>query len=226
MIRNCLVLAIGLLLAACSASTPVDLTAHYVREGSDPVTIHAAANGDSRVEAGNRVFIRRDGVEYLVLRDAAGSYAAKLENAIAYEAERAAYKATPRVQPEYALGEGGQDNIGGFQGKLWYLHPKELPSLHSAEAVIAIDPTLEPMGKGLAMQTRYSVSVNAARLGGLGNFERAMIALFDKGPVLRFGTALRLQRLEKKPIPAESFALPVVLDRAALAARLAGAPAS
>lgn len=213
--------AAALLLAACSESKPVDLTAHFAREGSTPITVKAAANGDSRVEAGDRVFLRLGGKEYLVQKDAKGSYAVALDDAIAVLGATPPGQG-PRPQPGYSLGQGGQENIAGVQGKVWKVFPKDVPSLTNVDAVIANDPGLAPMGKGLAMQSRFTISVNSGPMGGLGNLEKALIELFDKGPVIRFGTALRLDGIEKKPVAASELLLPQpVLSREQFGQRVA-----
>ena len=109
-------------------------------------------------------------------------------------------------------------------GTVWKAHPREVPSLTSAEAVVSDDAALAPLGKGLALHARVAVRSNAATMGGFGNFARAMVALYEKGAVLRFGNVLRLERIDRAPLPPGEFAVPQpLLDRAALAARLGAA---
>ena len=213
-----------LLLAACSAAKPVDLTARYVREAPDgPILVKAAANGDARVEAGETVYLRKDGTDYVVLRDGQGSYAVRREDLLAVLAEGdSGLGPGPRAQPEYAVSPGAAETVAGVKGTVWKLHPKDVPSLATADAVIADDPSLANLGKALAMQASFAIARNSAGLGGPGNLEKAMIALFEKGAVLRFGSALRLERIDKSPIDASVFELPKpLLDRAALRQRVA-----
>lgn len=211
-----------LLLAACSPAKPEDMTARYARDGQPPLVAMSAANGDSRVLAGDTLFLRKGDREYVVLHDAAGTFSARIEDALAvFGEDRANMPAAPRVQPEYALTEGASETVAGVRGRLWKGHPREVPSLASFEGVVSSDPALAPLGRALAMQTRFAVLRNSADLGGPGNFEKAMIELFEKGAVLRFNRILTLERIDKAPIPAAMFALPEpLLGRDALRARL------
>ncbi|RYY23326.1 MAG: hypothetical protein EOP62_20460 [Sphingomonadales bacterium] len=215
-----------LLLSACSPAKPEDVTAHYAREGLPDLIAMSAANGDSRVAAGDTVFLRKGEAEYVVLHDAGGSFSAKIDDALAvFGEDQPASLGAPRVQPEYALTEDGSETVAGIKGAVWKGHPREVPSLASFEAVVSSDPALAPLGRALAMQTRFAVLRNSADLGGPGNFEKAMIELFEKGAVLRFNQILKLERFYKGPIPAEMFAVPEpLLSRDALRTRLRQPP--
>jgi hypothetical protein len=166
------------------------------------------------------LFLRKGDREYVVLHDAAGNFSATVEDALAVFGEDQA-PAAPRVQPEYALSAGGSETIAGVKGTLWKGHPREVPSLASFEGVVSSDPALGSLGRALAMQTRFAVLRNSAALGGPGNFEKAMLDLFAKGAVLRFNQVLKLERIDKAPLPPTMFALPEpLLGRDALRARL------
>lgn len=214
------------LLAACSGAKPADTTATYGREAPNgPVVVRAAANGDARVEAGENLFIRKSGADYVVLRDGQGAFSVRRDDLLAYFAELdKAANLFPggRVQPEYVMRAEGSETVAGQSGRVWKVHPSDIPSLPAAEAVISSDPALGPMGRALAMQTNFSILRNSGMSGGPGNLEKAMMALFDKGAVLRFGTALRLQRLYHAPIPPGMFDPPrPLLDAAGLRRRMA-----
>jgi hypothetical protein len=212
--------------SACSAARPEDVTARYARDGAPSLVVRAAANGDARVEAGETVFLRRGDADYVVLSDAAGRFSARIDDALAvFAADKTAIVPGPRAQPDYALSEGAAETVAGVKGRLWRGHPKEVPSLASFEGVVSTDPALAPLGRALAMQTRFAITRNSAIGGGVGKFEQAMLDLFAKGTVLRLNQALRLERIEKAPLDATLFDVPPpVLDRAALAARLARSP--
>lgn len=221
MIRICLVAGL-LTIAGCSRAAPEDMTARYAREGQPALVVMAAANGDSRVVAGDTVFLRRGDAEYVVLHDAAGTFSTRIDDALAvFGEDQPGFSAGPRAQPEYALTEGGREAVSGVRGLLWKGHPREVPSLTSFEGVVSTDPALAPLGRGLAMQTRFAITRNSAIGGGPGNFERAMLDLFGKGTILRFNTVLRLESIEKAPLPAALFAVPdPLLGRDALRTRL------
>lgn len=208
-------------LTACGAAAPEDVTATYARPQGTPIVVKAAANGNARAEAGDYVFIRRDGADHVVLRDAKGLFAAREDDLLALYRE-AAVAAGPRVQPEYAIRENGSETIAGYTGAVWQVHPKDVPSLAAVDMVVTNDASLEGVGRGLAMQTRMLITRNSAMSGGLGNLEKRMIELFDKGAVLRLSSALKLERVDKGPIAPGEFELPKpLLDKGALKARLA-----
>lgn len=210
------------LAAACSAAKPEDVTARYARDGAPPLTLRAAVDGDARVEAGETIFIRKDGVDYVVLSDAGGKFSARIDDALAvFAADKSGI--LPGPHPEYALSQGAAETVAGVGGTQWKGHPKEIPSLTSFEGVVSEDPALAALGRALAMQTRFAIMRNSAT--GVGTFEQAMLDLFAKGAVLRLNQALRLERIEKGPLPVSLFEIPPpLLDRAALAARLARSP--
>lgn len=221
MIRT-LVAGFGLaVLTACGAPAPVDLTATYARTQGSPISVKAAANGNARAEAGDYVFIRRDGVDYVVLRDARGLFSAREDDLLALYREAAA-AAGPRIQPDYAVRENGSETIVGYTGAVWQVHPKDVPSLAAVDMVVSNDSALDTVGRGLAMQTRMLITRNSAMSGGLGNLEKRMIELLEKGTVLRLSSALKLERVDKGPIAPGEFELPKpMLDKAALKVRLA-----
>ncbi len=228
MLRRPLAVLIALLAAACSPPGPEDRVARYVREApSGPVLVKAAANGDARVEAGETVFLRKSGTGYVVLRDAQGRFTVRRDDLLAELAEADRSQAPfPRAQPRYETTPGGAETIAGIRGTIWRLHPAEVPSLTSADAVIADAPRLANLGKALQMQARFAIERNSAPIGGPGNFEQAMIALFERGAVLRLGKALRLERIQAVPIAPGEFDPPApILDRTALRRRLAARPA-
>ena len=225
MTRTCTLIA-AFLIAGCTpaAQPPSDLTAHYAREDAPPLVAKASAGGDSRVEAGETLYIRRGGKEYVVLRDAKGQFSALADDVIAVREAQPGLVSPASVQPQYVLSRGGAETVAGISGAIWKAHPRDVPSLTSAEAVVSDDAALAPLGKGLALHARVAVRSNAATMGGFGSFARAMVALYDKGAVLRFGTVLMLERIDRAPVAPGEFAVPEpLLDRAALAARLGAA---
>lgn len=213
---------VTLLLAGCASPKPEDMTAHYAREGQPALVVMASANGDSRVSAGDTLFLRKGGQEYVVLHDEAGKFSARIADALAvFGEDESDLRPSPGAQPDYALSDAGSESVAGVNGILWKGHPRDVPSLASFEGVVSTDTALAALGRGLAMQTRFAVMRNSAINGGPGNFERAMIQLFEKGAVLHFNNVLKLERIEKAPIPAAIFAIPQpLLDRDALRARL------
>ncbi len=213
------------LLAACSGAKPADTTATYVREAPNgPITVRTAANGDARVDAGGTEYLRKGDREFVVLKDGAGTFSVPRNMLLDWYAEAdkgLAGIAQPRGEPDYLMREGGSETIAGYRGTIWIVHPKDVPSLPAAEAVISGDPALGPTGRALAMQSSFAIRRNSAMIGGPGKLPRAFIALFDKGAVLRFGSMIKLDKIDHAPIPANVFDLPrPLLDAAGLRKRM------
>ncbi|WP_404336347.1 hypothetical protein AB2M62_18995 [Sphingomonas sp. MMS12-HWE2-04] len=217
----------ALLLAACS-KTPEDLTARYTMGGQPgAMTIKAAANGDARVEMMGSAMVRHNGVDYLVGKDAQGSFAAKVDDFIGLAADamrEAGFKPGPLgPQPAYDLVKGGSETIADVKGDVWEIKPgKDAPAApQKMDAVVSEDPTYANVGKALMMQTRLASVSQEQMRGGVGSLEKKVQELLGKGMVLRFGSDVKLDKIEKTKFEANTFELPKpVLDRAALKARL------
>lgn len=230
MIRICVAAFAALALAACSKA-PEDTTARYTLGGGvGTITVQAAANGDARVESGQQVIVRNGGTEYLVLTDSKGRFAAKVSDFIAAMGEMMREDGMKPTglgpQSEYDLVKKGTETVAGVAGDVWNVSAKPAkdakaaPPTETIEAVISSDPALANVGKALSMQTRLGTAGMQQVQGGQGNLEKRVEEMLDKGMVLRFGDALKLDKLEKAPIDAKVFALPAVIDKTALKARL------
>lgn len=230
MIRICVAAFAVLALAACSKA-PEDTTARYTLGGGvGTITVQAAANGDARVESGQQVIVRNGGTEYLVLTDSKGRFAAKVSDFIAAMGEMMREDGMKPTglgpQSEYDLVKKGTETVAGVAGDVWNVSAKPAkdakaaPPTETIEAVISSDPALANVGKALSMQTRLGTAGMQQVQGGQGNLEKRVEEMLDKGMVLRFGDALKLDKIEKAPIDAKVFALPAVIDKTALKARL------
>lgn len=225
MIRICLAAAAALLVAGCSKA-PEDVTAHYALAGGQgTITVKAAGNGDARIDSGGQTMIRHDGAEYLLAKDSQGSFAAKVPDFVAVMGEM--FKETGMkppampAQPEVTLTKAGKETVAGIEGDVWKVQPKAEPKTDQAEAVISSDPALANVGKAMAMQTRLGIASMEQMQGGRGSLDKAIEEMLGKGMMLRFGPAIKLDKIERAPIEASSFALPgTVLDKAALKKRL------
>ncbi|UZK65616.1 hypothetical protein [Sphingomonas sp. M1-B02] len=225
MIRICLAAAAALLLAGCS-NAPEDLTARYsLGGGAGTLTVKAAANGDARIDSGEQVLVTRGGAEYLVLRDSQGPFTARVGDFIAVMGEMMREGGMKPIglgaQPEYALTKGGTETVAGISGDLWKAQPKGATSPDEVEAVISSDPAYANIGKALAMQTRMGAASMEQVQGGQGNLEKSVAEMLGKGTVLRFGDALKLEKIERTPLSAADLALPEpTLDKVALKTRM------
>lgn len=233
MIRICIAAAAALALAACSKA-PEDTTARYTLGGGvGTITVQAAGNGDAKVEAGQQQFIRNGGKEYLILSDPKGRYAASLDDFIAVMGEMMKESGIKPMgmppQGEFDLAKTGSETVAEVPGEVWKVAPKGAApaptpagpaAQESFEAVISTDPAYANIGKALAMQTKLGAASSEQMQGGKSNLEKRVEEMLGKGMVLRFADALKLDKIEKAPIDAKAFALPTVLDKAGLKARL------
>nr|AGU10040.1 hypothetical protein [uncultured organism] len=227
MIRICIAAVAALALAACSKA-PEDVTARYaLAGGAGTITVQAAGNGDARVESGQQVLVRKGGTEYLLVTDSQGRFAAKMEDFIAAMGEmirEAGMKPTGLPpQSEYDLAKTGSETVAGIPGDVWKVSAKgaaKAGPAETVEAVISGDPAYANVGKALTMQTRLGTAGMQQVQGGAGNLEKKVAEMLDKGMVLRFGDAIKLEKVEKAPIEPSSFTLPAVLDKAALKTRM------
>jgi hypothetical protein len=230
MIRICVAAFAALALAACSKA-PEDTTARYTLGGGvGTITVQAAANGDARVESGQQVLVRNGGTEYLVLTDSKGRFAAKVSDFIAAMGEMMREEGMKPTglgpQSDYDLVKKGTETVAGIAGDVWNVSAKPAkdakaaPPTETIEAVVSSDPALANVGKALSMQTRLGTAGMQQVQGGQGNLEKRVEEMLDKGMVLRFGDALKLDKIDKAPIDAKVFALPAVIDKTALKARL------
>jgi hypothetical protein len=227
--KNCLAVVAALALAACSKA-PEDVTARYTLGGGQgTITVQAAANGDARVESGQQALVHKGGTDYMLTTDDKGRFAASVADFLAVIGEMMredGMKPNPAPpQDEYELNKTGTDTVAGVQGDIWRVTPKDpakAPPGEAPEAVISSDSAYANVGKALSMQARLGSGMQQLQ-GGLGNLDKRVEEMFGKGMVLRFNNAFKLDKVEKGPIDPKSFALPTVLDKKALKARLTAA---
>lgn len=228
MIRICIAAVAALALAACSKA-PEDVTARYALTGGPGViTVQAAANGDARLDSGQQALVHKGGVDYVVTTDAKGPFAAKMDDFLAVIGELAREdgmkpRPAPPEQGEFELTKTGTDTIAGMKGDIWRITPKDpakgVPG-QTVDAVVSSDPAFVHVGKALSMQTRLGAGMQQLQGGGGSKIDKLVEEMLGKGMVLRFDNTLKLDKIEKAPIDAKVFALPTVLDKAGLKARL------
>lgn len=226
MIRICITAMAALALAACSKAP--DVTARYALGGGvGSITVQAAANGDARVESGQQALVRKGGTEYMLMTDGKGKFAAKIDDFVAVIGEMMREDGMKPTglppQSEFDLVKKGSETVAGVTGDVWTVQPKDpkaAPPGPPIEAVVSGDSAYANVGKALSMQTRMGAKSMEQMQGGMGNLEKRVAEMLDKGMVLRFGDALKLDKVDKGPIDAKAFELPTVVDKAALKVRL------
>lgn len=224
MIRKTLIIAALAMVAACSKA-PEDVTAHYaVGGGRGTITIKAAADGDLKVEAGQQTLIRKGGVDYVVINDGTEKFAASFADFVGATADIAKQngvkpQALP-ADPDYEAIEVGEEKVGEQKGAIWRVQPKGNPNGDSIQLVISRDPAYANVAKAVAMQTQLTGQRMASVYTSVPKAEKLLEDVIAKGMVLRLGEAMTLQDVTKGAIPDSEFALPKVLDRAALRQRI------
>jgi hypothetical protein len=124
-------------------------------------------------------------------------------------------------QPDSEVTKQGEETIANYKGDVWKVKPKGGTAGPDLEAVLSTDSKLANVGRALMMQVRMGSSQAEQIQGGQGNLEKAVHEMLGKGTVLRFGTALKLESVEKNKFSDADFALPkAVYGRPELKAKL------
>jgi hypothetical protein len=224
MIRTYLAAAALLLTAACS-KTPEDVTARYsVANGRGTITVKAAGKGDIRLDAGPQTFIRHGGTDYVVVTEGNDRFAATVPDFVSAMSEMiresGGVPPTQPNDPEFEAVKDGEETISGLKGDVWKVRPKPASGPQSVDVVVSTDPAFANVGKAIAMQARFGSAGIQQLTGRVPNIEKKLEEVLDKGMVLRFGDALKLDGVEKAPIAASEFTLPKVLGKTELKAHL------
>jgi hypothetical protein len=224
MIRKTLTIAALVLVAACSKA-PEDVTARYAAAGGrGTITVKAAANGDAKVEAGPQTLIRKGGTDYVVITEGSEKFAASFNDFVGTTqdiAKEKGMKPQPLPQdPEYEAVEVGEEKVADQKGTIWSIQPKGNPNGDSIRIVVSKDSRYANVAAAIGMQTRLTSARMATMFTSIPKAEKTLEDVIGKGMVLRLGDALTLQDVKVGAIPASEFALPKVLDRAALRQRI------
>lgn len=224
MIRKTLTIATLALVAACSKA-PEDVTVHYSAAGGrGTITVKAAANGDSKVEAGGQTLIHKGGTDYVVIGDGADKFAASFADfagATQDIAKQKGEKPQPLPQdPDYEAVQVGDEKVADQKGTIWSVQPKGNPNGDSIRIVVSNDSRFSNVAAAIGMQTRLTSARMATVFTSVPKAEKVLEDVIAKGMVLRMGEALTLTDVKPGAIPASEFALPKLLDRAALRQRI------
>jgi hypothetical protein len=234
--------------AASLIAAPVraDVTARYAMgfapSGLPPMIVEVNDHGDSRINMGNNVAVLTlDGIAYILMADLNGTFVARQDDVLAIQVEQARgmldqgdHQARQGTRPARTLAEtsfrtvqGGSESVGGRSGTVWGLRPAGASATPAdIDFVVNGDADLAPVGRALARQFASSRSaVMQAGLpqsssAGAGSFD-GLVAIFERGTVIRWGRLARLESVDTHPIPASEFVLPSApLTRAQLEARM------
>ena len=238
-----LIALFALLACGLASAAWADVTVRYKVEGGGPtIRIAAADGGNLRLQAfgpdGRSLggLITRDGVGYIVGKDAGGLWVARQDDLMALFAQmmggpggRQGIAAMQGVfGGEYRISEGGPATVGGRQGTIYRIAavranpgPGGPPPM---EIVMSSDPDIAPAGRELARLLNVSVGALSGALGSTPDMIAKVGEVLARGTPLKAGP-LTLDSVSAAPIPAGSFDLPApVLSRDALMARLMPRP--
>lgn len=226
--------AIGALFLSRAASA-TDITARYVLPsiGNAIMTVEADDHGNSRISVdGEPAVITTNGISYLLMEDSQGRYVVRREDmlAVANEIARAMIGGAPipeGAEPRIDFdppARAGTETVAGRTGTTWVILGGAGSDGERVDLVVSADPDLAPIGRALALQFRessISVGAGVGPLGLSGELPRALLAILERGAILRYGNMARLQGVDTRSIPASTFALPAApMTREQLAARV------
>lgn len=238
--------AIAVLVAAPARA---DVTARYVigpgPTGMPPMIIEVNDRGDSRMTMGNSMAVLTlDGISYIVMADLGGTFVARQDDVLAIQVESAraflnrdlperqhgAHAPPIPAMPAFRAVQGGSETVGGRTGTIWSLQNS---TSHAAppgmDFVVSTDPDLAPIGRAFARQFTSSRAALRQMTGppladADAGFFDGIMAIFERGTVIRWGRLMRLESVDAHAILASDFVLPSPpLTREQLAARMQGA---
>jgi len=164
--------------------------------------------------------VTRDGVMYMVLNDAQGSFVVRQQDFMALMAELLGVggrSEAPAGGNRVAIVQTGSETLAGRAGTVFRLSPPQHPA-DSVELVISADPELAPLGPAMAGHLAPFFETIGRATPGLS---AAMVELMARGTLIRLGDLWRLDSVVIAPVAPSAFALPSApIDREALAARL------
>lgn len=192
-----------------------DVTARYAlgEKGEDTLVIESDDGGNLRAGVGEKfLLIRRDGVDYIIVGDAAGTMKVARFDAVLEVVSgqmKTMVGGTDATRMKFVLTEGGPETVAGRAGTIWNFGPEEEGGKPGKmlDVVISGDPQLAPIG----LLFRRMVESIGPVMGGLlgpGNFAALGTELFSKGAPLRVGPVLKLLSVDTADVAASRFDLP------------------
>lgn len=208
--------ALAALLAAAPAQA--DITARFAQSDGPPIVVQVRDNGDSRTLVTDGVYLIRDGVAYMILTDPRGTFVTRQEDFVALMRElMTSISGLPGTRDgPLAVEEQGPETVAGRAGTIFRVGAPG--SADAIDVVITEDPELAPVGQAMVTQVAPILTASLESMPELGE---ALMGLFARGTLIRFGFIWQLDSVDTAPVAASAFELPSApLDRAALRARL------
>ena len=200
-------------LALLPAPALADTTARYAL-GKDVVTVEVDDGGDWRVDVpGQFTLIRREGVDYIALKQGAEMMVFKLDELVA--AVKPELRASgdagsdPFTNGKFTLTRGADVTVGGYKGINWSFGPEvSQPKGHRAEIVTSKDPALAPVGAVFVALYRRLGELGGRQFGPDSNFLTLAGELIASGTPIRVASLAELRSVDKAAIDPKRFELP------------------
>lgn len=198
-----------------------DVTAQYSAKDKT-VTIEAEDGGNVRATIADKLtLIRRDGVDYVVVKDAAGAFrVARVEELLTMVRAQMQGASPPRSatasKTDFILAAGGSETVAGYAGTVWKIGPaapeggdsgKTAPPANLLDVVMSPDPALAPVG-AFFRHLIEMVAPMIPQMAGETNFIERAGELFAHGTPIRIGPLLTLTAVETGEIADDHFVLP------------------
>lgn len=203
------------LLMLLPAPALADVTAHYAVQNK-AVTIEVEDGGNARATiAGKVALIRHDGVDYVAMKDAAGTdRVARAADLLAMlQAQMKGEHAHPAGERhDLTLAQGAAETVAGYPGTVWKFMPAagsaapKMP-ISAFDFVISSDPKLAPVA-GYFRHVIDMVVPMFLPMFGESNFVARADELFGHGAPIRIGPLLTLVSVETGEIADGHFTLP------------------
>lgn len=230
--RFSLLIFAALLVAASPAAA--DVTLRY--SGDEPMIVEALADGTGRISFGeDSVILTPDGVSWVIVHAEATPFAVRHDELALATAEWAHEQGLVADKPAdqtFTIVEAGPEKVAGRIGTRFRLLPRvaagERPKMPATDAILSADADLAPAGRVLARHLLATTDMTGMVAAPRAGLRQAFAALLEKGTVLRLSGLMKLESVDRAPIPRTHFALPArILDRAEFKAwlrRLGTAP--
>lgn len=195
---------LAILLGATSAAA--DITARYAQKASSPMIVQVSDGGDSRIEVVGAAYLNTGGVSYLVANDARGRFTVRLDTftALIGDLMRASRNGSPASRIEVRISEHGAETIAGRNGRLFRISATSNPS-DAIDMVVSSDADLAPLAR--VMSRDFGPMLMSAGQQAPAVIE-AMVALMNRGALLRLGDLWRLESVDTMALEPSIFALP------------------
>jgi hypothetical protein len=198
-----------------AAPGPSDVSATYRVPGIETqlgARVDVARDGKSRVDLGPLSFISRDGHVYFVLQSPEKTLVADVADVQAVTREAYAQgggnvcAGFAQLKTDVTMVQRGTASVGVRSGDAWFKQAAGGGRADKPEVIISHDPALAPIGRALAEQYRFSMSL-LPDCPYFKTLNAPMQTALDTGAPLAF-SGMELTELREGAVDAQRFELP------------------